>query len=220
MAAEPAPSGGRPVTPEWLDAVLRAVDDANAEDPNRIAFGGREQPKELVHAEVVTRWVRHLDPGASPEQLVAARAHHLRRWETPRAEHPPGRVGYRRWRREAGHRHAELVGELMAASDAPEGSIARVRAIVAKEGLGEGDAAVQTHEDALCLTFLELQLDDLADDLGDEATIGVLRRSMAKMSASGIAAASELELGARSAALLSAAAEPIAPGADGAADVS
>ena len=32
--------------------------------------------------------------------LLAARAHHLRRWELPRDSYPVGRAGYLRWRRD------------------------------------------------------------------------------------------------------------------------
>src|SRR5256885_11503694 len=45
-----------------------------------------------------------------------------------------------------------------------------------KDGLAT-DPAVQTHEDALCLVFLETQLLDLADQLGDAKTIDVIRKT-------------------------------------------
>ena len=59
---------------------VAAIDDANADDPNTITVDGVERPKELAHAEMMTDWVRRLDPDASNAQLLAARAHHLRRW--------------------------------------------------------------------------------------------------------------------------------------------
>ena len=54
-------------------------------------------------------------------------------------------------------------------------------AIIRKEGLGT-DPVVQTHEDALCLVFLETQLAVTVDDLGDEKMLDVIRKTAAKMS--------------------------------------
>src|SRR4029453_4513155 len=61
-------SGGR------LEAALAAIDAANADDPAIVVVGGVERPKELTHAEMMTRWVRHLPPGGRDEHLTAARA--------------------------------------------------------------------------------------------------------------------------------------------------
>ena len=46
------------------------------------------RPKEQAHAEMMSEWVARLDPDADEAQLLAARAHHLRRWAIPRAELP------------------------------------------------------------------------------------------------------------------------------------
>lgn len=186
---------------------VAAIDDANAADPNLIEVDGQARPKELVHAEVVERWVRTLDPGADELQLLAARAHHLRRWVSPRSDFPDGRAGYLRWRTAHKKRQAAEVAELLAASGYDEASAARVADIVAKRGLGT-DPAVQTHEDALCLAFLELQLDPLIEQLGTDHAVEVLRKSIAKMSPAGVGAAGTIALSDTGAAALAAAAAP------------
>lgn len=178
-----------------------AIDAANAEDPNRIVHDGVERPKELVHADVVERWVRTLDPDATELQLLAARAHHLRRWVVPRSDYPEGRAGYLRWRTDHKKRQAAEAAELLAAHGYDDDEIARVAAIVEKRGLGT-DPAVQTHEDALCLAFLELQFDPVAEQLGDDKTVDVLRKTIRKMSPAGVAAAGSLPLSATGAELL------------------
>src|SRR5690606_7497158 len=153
----------------------------------------REHPKEVVHAERMTDWVRRLDPGADELQLLAARAHHLRRWAVPRSSYPEGREGYLRWRRDLGRRHAEEVAVILEACGYEAGEIERVQQIVRKERL-RSDPAVQTHEDARCLVFLELQLGELGGRLGDDRTVAVLRKTLAKMSERGVAEARQLEL--------------------------
>ena len=71
-------------------AAIAAIDRANAADPNRLVVDGVSRPKEQAHAELMTAWVQRLDPGADEAQLLAARAHHLRRWELPRRTYPAG----------------------------------------------------------------------------------------------------------------------------------
>ena len=184
-----------------LAAALAAIDAANADDPNTIVVDGVERPKEQAHAEMMTAWVRRLDPDASDEQLIAARAHHLRRWALPRSDFPEGRAGYLRWRTVQKKQHADEVAAILRRVGYDEGSVERVQQIIRKQGLGH-DAAVQAHEDALCLVFLETQFAELAERLGDDKTIDVLRKTAAKMSPEGLAAAQGLPYPPEAAALL------------------
>ena len=189
---------------ERLSAALAAIDSANADDPHTIVVDGVARPKELAHAELMTEWVQRLDPDADDAQLVAARAHHLRRWTLPRSDYPEGRAGYLRWRAAQGKRHAAEVADIVTAVEYSDDFAADVSAIVAKQGLST-DPRVQTHEDALCLVFLQTQLDDLADKLGDEHMAEVLAKTLVKMSPAARRIAQELDLGERTAALLEAA---------------
>ena len=105
----------------------------------------------------MTEWLARLDPDADDAQLLAARAHHLRRWTLPRSTYPEGRAGYLRWRTALKKQHAEEVAAILADVGYDAATIDRVQRIIRKEGLGT-DPQVQTHEDALCLVFLETQL--------------------------------------------------------------
>lgn len=176
-----------------LDRAFAAIDAANADDPATVVVKGEARPKEQAHAELMTAWVQRLDADATEAQLLAARAHHLRRWSLPRASFPEGRSGYLRWRTTLKKQHATEVAEILAAVGYESSVIERVQQLVRKEGLGS-DAMVQTHEDALCLVFLETQLLDLAAAQGEEKTVEIIRKTVAKMSERGIAAARTLDL--------------------------
>lgn len=174
-----------------LARAIAAIDAINAEDPFTLVVDGVERPKELAHAELMTEWVQRLDPDATDAQLIAARAHHLRRWALPRQDFPEGRAGYLRWRTTLKKRHAEEVGAILREVGYDPAAVERVQQIVRKEGLGR-DPQVQVHEDALCLVFLRTQLDPVAEQLGDDKTVDVLRKTSRKMSEEGLAAAAEL----------------------------
>ena len=187
-----------------FEAAVAAIDAANAADPVRVAVDGVERPKELVHADRVEHWVRTLDPDASDLQILAARAHHLRRWVVPRTDYPAGRAGYLRWRTDQRKRQAAEVGDILLASGYDADEIVRVGAIVSKRHLAT-DPVVQTHEDALCLAFIQLQFDELTDQLGDDHMVDVVRKTLAKMSPAGIEAAGTLALSDRGSQILAAA---------------
>jgi hypothetical protein len=176
-----------------LAGAVAAIDEANAHDPNVLVIDGVERPKEQAHAEMMTAWVLRLDPDADELQLLAARAHHLRRWSLPRTDYPDGRSGYLRWRTALKARHAEEVGEILVRGGYEPSEIERVQRIIRKQDL-RTDPATQVHEDALCLTFLQTQFDELAAKLGDERTVEVVRKTLAKMSDQGRAEALALAL--------------------------
>lgn len=175
---------------------MARIDEANADDPNTIEVDGERRPKEQAHAEMMTEWVRRLDPDADDAQLLAARAHHLRRWSIPRSDHPEGRAGYLRWRRQLNRQHAEEVAEILHEEGYGPELVQRVQAIIRKEHLTT-DPAVQVHEDALCLVFLSTQLGPVASQLAEQGpgkAEDVLRKTVAKMTPRGRRAALDLSL--------------------------
>lgn len=147
-----------------LAEAIKLIDSQNAEDPEKIIYKGAEHKKEELHAELMTQWVKELDPAATEAQILAARASHLRRWELKRSDYPEGRGGYLKWRKEQASRHAKLVENILEQVGYEKNTIERVCEIIQKKNL-KNDAQVQTHEDALCLVFLETQQKSLKERL-------------------------------------------------------
>jgi hypothetical protein len=174
-------------------AAVSAIDARNATDPHTLVIDGEVRPKELAHAELMTEWVRRLDPGATEAQLLAARAHHVERWVLERTEYPEGRAGYLRWRRDLSRHHRDVAAQVLADVGYDDATIETVTTIIGKQGLGT-DPAVQVHEDALCLVFLTTQFAPVAERLGRDKTVDVVAKTVRKMSPAGIAAAAALDL--------------------------
>ena len=167
------------MTDDRLARAIAAIDKANADDPETLEVRGQLRPKEQAHAEMMTEWVRRLDPDATDAQLLAARAHHLRRWTIARDSYPEGRAGYLRWRTALKKQHADEVGAILEGVGYPLDVIERVQHIVRKDNL-KSDPMVQ--------------LLDLARDQGDDKTVDIIRKTVVKMSERGIAAALALDL--------------------------
>ena len=166
---------------ERFRRAIAAIDAANAADPETLSLKGKVLPKEQTHAEMATRWVERLRPDAPEALLIAARAHHIRRWERPRADYPAGRQGYLRWRRDLQVFHAETAGAILAAESYDAETIERVGTIIRKRGLGR-DKDVQAFEDALSLVFLETQLREFTPTQDEDKVVNILRKTWRKMS--------------------------------------
>ena len=192
---------------ERFERAVAAIDAANAGDPNRIEVDGEAQPKELTHARMLGAWVRRLDPAASEALLLAARAHHVRRWTIPRDSFPPGRSGYLRWRAHLRAFHADEAERLLRDAGYDDATIERVRQIVLKQGLTRDaattDPDVQTFEDGLSLVFLETQFAEVAARIDDDEKMArIIARTWRKMSERGREAARALDHGERAQAIL------------------
>lgn len=184
-----------------LNTALTAIDTANTEDPRRL--DGR--PLALVQGERCWYWVETLSPMAGDALLLAARAHHLRRWELPRAHYPQSRPGYLSWRREQKHRHASHLRTLLDNLSYDQETTERAVEIIQKNGLGT-DPEVQTFEDAVCLTFLETEFSTTADRIADlEKMASVVAKTLRKMSPESRSHAMSLPLSEHETAIVSAA---------------
>ncbi|MDO9175789.1 MAG: DUF4202 domain-containing protein, partial [Actinomycetota bacterium] len=157
-----------------------------------------------VHGRLAAEWVAQLHPDTHESWLLAARAHHLRRWELPRAQYPEGKAGYLRWKRDQRQRHGRDIGELLATVGYDPESIERVQALVRRDQLAT-DPGSQAVEDAACLVFIETQLADIASKLDHDHLIDVIRKTAKKMSPAALAAVAQIPLGEAEQSLLAAA---------------
>lgn len=185
--------------------LFTAIDAVNANDPN--LFEG--QPLALYQGIRAEHWVTKLDPDAREALRLAARAHHLRRWEVPRDSYPPGRSGYLRWRRDQKAKQGRELEELLAGQGVGA-EVAHRAATIMSKGRLEVDEEVQIYEDAVALTFLETQLVATIAKIGnDEKMAGIVAKTLKKMSPAGRFAASSIQYSKRSVAILARAEEKL-----------
>lgn len=214
----------RGLSPQYT-AAAAAIDAANQHDPNRVTVRGAEQPLALAHGVLADEWVVTLHVASSgaaesgdetaaradtiPLDLVrlAARAHHLRRWELPRSDYPEGKAGYHRWKRDQRQRHATDVAAILRDAGYADADIERAQAWIRRDALAT-DPGSQLVEDAACLVFIETQLADVATKLDHDHLVDVIRKTARKMSPAALAAVSEIPLGDQEQSLLAAALTP------------
>jgi hypothetical protein len=169
------------MTPLFQTAIQR-FDEENAKDPHSDQMDGRNQPKELVYAERLTDWVLKLSPDASEILQLAARCQHLCRWKIPRNQYEMNRTGYLKWRSDLKKFHSEKAGGILKEVGYNSEIIEKVQALNLKKNF-PNDPESQILEDALCLVFLEFQLEDFAKKNPEDKVIQILQKTWKKMSA-------------------------------------
>lgn len=158
-----------------VEQAVARFDAVHAEDPSG------EAPR--YHA-ALARWVRELVAAPSDALLLAAHAQHLGRFRTPRASFPEGLAGYKKWRATLARQHAEDAARVLEDVGYDEATRDRVVELVTKKRLGR-DPEVDAFEDAICLTFLELELHGFAAKTPREKVIDIVQKTWAKMTPSG-----------------------------------
>ena len=182
----------QPRDPKTFEAALRRFDEENSRDPNL----ENSQPRELLYAQRLEKWVLQLCPNASEELRLAARCQHICRWQIPRSTYPLTRAGYLKWRADLKNFHAQKAVEILRLSGYDENSLRRVQELNLKKNF-PGDYETRVLEDALCLVFLEFQLSDLAAKTAEDKTINALKKSWQKMTESARTEALKLNYGDR-----------------------
>lgn len=176
-----------------LEAVIAAIDAANARDPNHVQVDGQERPAELVYGQRMTEVLGEFAPDASEALQIASRGQHIERWTSPRSAYSQDRAGYLKWRSELRRFHARRLGEIMALHGYAPADIDYVSELVRKERL-QANPEAQTLEDVVCLVFLKHYLRQFMAKADPQKLGTILRKTMAKMSAAGRAQMVNLDL--------------------------
>lgn len=162
---------------------LKLIDQAHAEDPNKISVNGRDIAYELHYSEQMSRYLELRRPNAPDVLRLAIRAQHLKRWEVPRDSYPMGKVGYHAWRSFLKKRQAETVRQICLDCGYPDDDAARVASLVRKEN--PKDEETQILEDVACLVFLDDQFEKFEKNLEEDKIVTILKKTWDKMSDEG-----------------------------------
>jgi Domain of unknown function (DUF4202) len=188
-----------------LDAVLAAIDEANARDPKRdLTSSGDERPAALLYGQRMSDVLAHFAAEPSEELQIAIRGQHIERWTRARNAYPEGRTGYLQWRRDAAEFHAHRLAEIMSVNGYNSEACQRVGQLVRKLGI-KSDHDTQTLEDVACLVFLKWYFAPFASQHTSDELNVIVSKTARKMSERGRAAALALPLPAHYAELVVAA---------------
>jgi hypothetical protein len=172
-------------------AAIEAFAVIHREDPRSVQDGEATVPRSVLYHAKLASWVERMAPQASQTVRLAAHAQHVRRWTIARSEYANDRTGYKRWRSALSRLHADEAGRVLEAVGYDPRTIARVQDLIIKKRL-KSDPEAQLLEDAVCLTFLELEYADFSRAHTQDKVISILRKTWDKMSPAGHAAALEL----------------------------
>ncbi|NOD92348.1 DUF4202 family protein [Ruegeria sp. HKCCD4884] len=161
-------------------AVLDAIDAANAHDPNL----DEGRPEALLYGERMSAELDRLFPNASDALQIAARGQHVERWKLARSEYPQGRAGYLAWRKAQAVHHAEVVMGLMTREGYESDQVEAAGRMLRKQGI-KRDEEVQALEDVICFVFLKWYFQPFAAKHSAEKIQSIVEKTARKMSPEG-----------------------------------
>ena len=168
-----------------LEALYSAIDAVNAGDPTALEWHGELVPRSLLQGQRATTWLPRVADAPSTSLSIAARAHHLARWQIARSTYPDGRAGYLRWRKASKVASAELLVSTLAPLGVATDVVSKAVDLIQRVGLGT-DPDAQAVEDVACLVFLETDYVALLERLGKAKSADAVRKTLKKMSPTAI----------------------------------
>lgn len=187
--------------PTRFETAIALIDKRNAEDPNTYLVSDIEYSKELLYSQRMTRTLLKFNANASKAVQIAARAHHICRWEIARNEYPMDRVGYLKWRETLKKMHADITGDILLKVGFDNQFVKRVQKIILKKLIKKNEES-QILEDTICLVFLDYYFEEFAAKHTDEKVIDILQKTWVKMSDKGHEAALKISYSEKSLALV------------------
>lgn len=178
---------------ERFERAIAAFDAYHEKDPNTETENGMVYPKELLYARRMTERLSRFAPGADEAVQLAARCQHIGRWEIPREKYSMDKKGYLQWRNAEKMHHAGIAERILSDAGYEQEIIDRVKGLLLKKELYTNDDT-RLLEDVVCLVFIEFYLADFTVKHEDEKVIDILRKTVKKMSPSGISAISQITL--------------------------
>ena len=176
-----------------FDQAIQLFDEYNSRDPKSTQIEGKRIPENLLYGRRMTERLLDFEPDASEHLRLAARSQHIGRWEIPRKNYPMDRKGYLQWRSQLKIHHAKLAASILEKVGYDEVMIGKVKELLVKKGLKQ-NPETQTLENVICLVFLEYYFDDFSEGHEEEKLVGILQKTIAKMSDKGVEAALRLPL--------------------------
>lgn len=172
---------------ERFAKALALMDEANAEDPNKVQAADKEWPKELLYSHRMTNMLARYKPDADDAQQLAIHAQHIQRWKSPRNAYTMDRTGYLQWRTGLYKFHAETTANILERVGYEAEFIERVTKAIGKRGL-KVNPDTQLLEDVADLVFIEHYMLEFAGkhpEYDEDKWLEIIRKTWQKMSENG-----------------------------------
>jgi len=181
------------MTNQTLIKISALIDANNQRDPHRETWNGYNYAKEHLYGIRMTQQLKSYIDNASIALQIAARGHHICRWEIPRSQFPDGKVGYYQWRTSLYEYHAKKVSDLMLMQGADQNIIDQTSMLITKKNL-RTNLESKILEDVICFVFLKYYAADFCRKHKEEKVIDILQKTWKKMTAKGKTYAANLDL--------------------------
>ncbi|KAK9898892.1 hypothetical protein P389DRAFT_193907 [Cystobasidium minutum MCA 4210] len=168
----------------------KATIDGSAASAGDPVASTSKVPYSLVYHQTLASYVEQLTSDPSEGLSLASYCQHIRRWEIPRSSYPEGLAGYKSWRFKLNKFHTaeafKILQESGYSEDEDQVMFITIENLLQKKTLKGGDdkssdEKMQIFEDAICLTFLQLEFAEFMAKHDEEKMINIVQKTWKKM---------------------------------------
>jgi hypothetical protein len=181
------------INDELYEIALTEIEKAHSQDPSKEDMNGSLFPSELLYSKRMLSMLAMVSPDNSNTLKLAVQCQHLKRWNIPRANHPFTRRGYHHWRREVMEYQLEQTRLLLTDAQINNEDISWILNALKNQG-DKSIPESQIIMDTACLVFLKWYMEPFARKHENEKVSDILKKTMRKMSETGLNLISKLNL--------------------------
>jgi hypothetical protein len=162
-------------------------------DTTREIYNGNQYPSESLYSHRMLQMLEKVNAEASNILKLAAQCQHLKRWNIPRGEYPYNRRGYHEWRRVVMEYQLKEMEEILSKVGISNEDILLVTDALRNQG-DKSNSNAQIITDTACLVFIKWYMEPFATKHQSEKVTDIMKKTMRKMSETGLQLISRLNL--------------------------
>lgn len=181
------------ITEQLYKNATLEIDKVHALDKSEAEENGIIYPAEWLYSKRMLMTLDLLNERCSLLMKLAVQCQHLERWGVPRSDYPYDRRGYHTWRRAVMDYQLQRTVEALTPTGIKEEDMQWITQTLKEQGNKlNHDAQVIT--DTACLVFLKWYMEPFSTKHESEKVKDILKKTMRKMSETGIDTIPKLNL--------------------------
>jgi hypothetical protein len=177
------------ITEDLYKKACLAIDEVHAKDANIELVDGVEMAAELIYSQRMLKVLTEFLVDADYKISLAAQCQHFERWAVARSLYPMDKKGYFQWRKAIMEYQLKRTSEVLASCGIALNDIEGIRDVLQNRGKKD-HVQGQVIEDVACIVFVEWYLAAFAAKHEQDKVIGIVKKTVKKISEEGMKAIS------------------------------
>jgi hypothetical protein len=181
------------ISNEQYKKVTEEIEKAHSADESKEAEEGAWYPSELLYSRRMLTMLELVSPNSPNTMKLAVQCQHIKRWGIPRSDYPYDRRGYHQWRRVVMEYQLQQAQFILSSVNIDEADMLWIIDTLKNQG-DKSNSESQIIVETACLVFLKWYMEPFAAKHESEKVIDIVKKTMRKMSETGLKLIPKLDL--------------------------